>query len=162
MSFKYTRLPCLVAPRRKRKREKFVVDDDFQVIVESTSHDTSPSRVDVRLKQRRRRFTDDIVLSEDSYDSLKQRLLAIRERLNHVRLDSTEAQSDLKNCFEFNDGVCLFVGLKENRRAFVDFSHLTRRSQRVTLNENQFSALENMISRSIIDGAIVRLWKCIE
>jgi hypothetical protein len=163
MSFKYTRLPCLALRRKRKKREKFSIDSDVEVIVESTAESSSsPGHVDIRFKQKKRRFSDDIVLDERTYDSFKQRVLDIRDRLNRLRLDSSEAMNDGKNCFIFNNGLTIFVGLNENRRVFVDFCHPKQRSQHVTLNESQYSALENMITRSIIDGAIIRLWKCME
>lgn len=140
-----------------------MIDDDLEIIVESGSGHSSPSRVDIRLKQKRGRFSfEEVVLSERSYDFLKERLPRIRERVNCVRLDTSEALNSVRNCFSFNDGLFIHVGLKENRRVFVDFLYPVERGRGVTLNEKQFSALETMIARSVIDGAILRLWKCTE
>ena len=163
MSFKYNCLPFFVRGK-KRSRETFEIDDDIEISVESTAAAASPTRVDVRLKRRRRRFSHNVVFDEATYDSIKQRLHDIRERLNCVRLDPSEARRIEVNSFEFNNNIMVFVGLNENGHVYVSFDHISgKRCHTVSLNEVQYSALENMITRSIIDGAINNLSsKCIE
>lgn len=163
MSFKYVNLiPCT---ERKKQTEKYRIDDDVKIIVESNAIGPSERTAIVYLRvsddggcRFRRRRKNEIIFDKDSYDFIKQNLCEVRNRLDHIRLDSLEAKNDWKNFFKYND-ISISVGRNQEGIIIIDFSQFRKR-QHVTLNEGQFAALYNMINRSLIDGAIDRLSQC--
>lgn len=162
MSFKYTRLPSFLKRTRKnlRHEERFRIDNKLDVTVQVTN--PLEGEVALHLRQHCFRLADDITLGEETYDALKQEMHNIRKRINCVKLSQIEAQNDLVNSFDLKNGVTVFIRLNESRQIVVAFSNIRERFQHVILNENQFSAFENMVTRSIIDSAIYRLLKSSE
>ena len=163
MSFKYANL--IPFAERQKQKEKYRIDDDVKITVESNAIGPRERTVVVHLKQIntsdsgggrfRRRRKNDIIIEKETYDFIKQNLCEVRNRLDHIRLDSSEATNDWKNFFKHND-VSIFVGRNHKGIMIVDFSQFRKR-QHVTLDEVQFAAFENMITRSLIDGSIERL-----
>ncbi len=124
-------MPC-VPLRRKRKKQKFIIDNKFKAIVESKG--ASLTQVQVRFKLKKICFADNIVLSEYCYNLLKKNLPEVKKRLDHIRFDLPKAQNKSTNMFLFCNELSVIVRL-EKSRVFVDFSsRLLKRDHYVTLN----------------------------
>lgn len=159
MSFKYTRLPRFLKTTndKKRQEKRFRIDDKIELTLQITN--LLEGEFVLLLQQPNFRLADDLIIREETYEALKMEMLNIRYRIHCSKLKQMEAENDLANSFEFNDGVTVLVRQNVNGQVVVVFLNTQKRFQQVIFNENQFSIFENMIRKNIIDGGISNLLK---
>ena len=154
MSFLYRRFRSVGKKRTDKEENHFQIDADVTVTV--TSYKESKDRVDICLIWRKSRFSDNVVFDNDTYKNIKHYLSHIRRGIECVKSTSQGNENEVVRRFAFDHGLFVFVSSENHGQAFISFSNLRKR-QNVTLNDKQFSVLENLMAQNIIDNAIDRL-----